>query len=367
MSTLASLVCSDPDCGATHDDRWRCSCGAPLAFADPPRPSGPPDPTALDRDRGLWAFADLLPVEYRAAASLGEGFTPAVEAAGWNARFTLEYVSPTASFKDRGATTCVARALAAGADRLVDDSSGNAGAAIATYAARAGLDARIYVPASVKAAKLRAIERAGATPVRVEGSREAVTEACVEAVETGEGWYASHAWRPSFLAGTATFAYEVAARRGWSAPDAVVTPLGHGTLFLGAYRGFRALEAAGWIDRIPRLYGVQAAGYAPIVASLHDETAAGAGVNEEADGIQIREPVRADEIRRALVETGGDALAVDAATTRDQLDRLHRAGFYTEPTCAVAPAGLEILRERGAIGSDEDVVVPLTGSGLKSE
>jgi threonine synthase len=364
MSTLPTLAC--PDCGATHDDRWRCSCGAPLGFADPPRPAGPPDPAALERDRGLWAFADLLPVAYRAAASLGEGFTPAVEAPGWDARFKLEYVSPTASFKDRGATTCVARALAAGADRLVDDSSGNAGAAIATYAARAGLDARIYVPASVKAAKLRAIERAGATPVRVEGSREAVTEACVEAVEAGEGWYASHAWRPSFLAGTATFAYEVAASRGWTVPDAVVTPLGHGTLFLGAYRGFRALRDAGWTDRVPRLYGVQAAGYAPIVAGRHGEAAA-AGANEDADGIQIREPVRADEIRRALDETGGDALAVDAATTRDHLDRLHRAGFYTEPTCAVAPAGLERLRERGAIGPDEDVVVPLTGSGLKSE
>jgi threonine synthase len=158
----------------------------------------------------------------------------------------------------------------------------------------------------------------------------------------------------------------VAASRGWTVPDAVVTPLGHGTLFLGAYWGFRALRDADWTDRVPRLYGVQAAGYAPIVAERHGEAAA-AGANEDADGIQIREPVRADEIHRALDETGGDALAVDAATTRDHLDRLHRAGFYTEPTCAVAPAGLERLRERGAIGPDEDVVVPLTGSGLKSE
>jgi len=148
-------------------------------------------------------------------------------------------------------------------------------------------------------------------------------------------------------------------------PDAVVTPLGHGTLFLGAYRGFRTLREAGWIDEIPRLYGVQAAGVAPIVAARHGDVAA-AGGNDLADGIQIGDPARRDAIFDAISETGGDAVAVDTAATETHLDRLHWRGFYVEPTCAVAPAGLETLRERGDIGSDEDVVVPLTGSGLKT-
>jgi len=368
----ARLAC--PDCDATHADRWRCDCGAPLSYADPPAlPADPPDPAALDRERGLWAFADLLPEPFDARATLGEGFTPELDAPAFDCRVTLESVSPTASFKDRGATTTIARALALGVDRVVDDSSGNAAAALATYAARAGLDCEVYVPAGVKPGKLRAVEAAGATPVRVEGGRAAVTDACVAAVADGDAWYASHAWRPSFLAGTATWAYEVAARRDWTAPDAVVAPVGHGTLFLGAWRGFRRLRAAGWTDRTPRLYAAQAAGTAPVVAALHGDGAAGgdaadgaAGGNDVADGIQIDAPVRRAEILRAVRESGGDALAVDRETTEAALDRLCRAGLYVEPTCAVAPAALERLRDRGAVGAAEDAVVPLTGSGLKT-
>ena len=365
------LVC--PDCGAEYADRWRCTCGHPLEFARQPLPDGPaPDPAAFDAREGLWSFSEFVPVERR--VSLGEGMTPLQHAPEWDAAFKLEYVFPTGSFKDRGATTTLSRALELGVDRVVDDSSGNAGAAIATYAARAGIDAEIYVPASVKASKLRAIEAAGATPVRVEGTRQDVTDACVEeAVGGDEGatadgragadaWYASHAWNPAFFAGTATFAYETALQRDWEAPDAVVTPLGHGTLFLGAYRGFRALERAGWIDSIPRMYGAQAAGYAPIATELHGDIS---GANDVADGIQIRDPVRKEAILQAIEESGGDAIAIEEEAVEDELDALHAAGFYTEPTCAVAPAALSELRERGAVGADEDVVVPLTGSGLK--
>ena len=361
-TTATPLVC--PDCGAEYEDRWRCTCGHPLEFAHQPLPDGPaPDPAAFDTRDGLWAFADFLPVEKR--VSLGEGMTPLQQAPDWDAEFKLEYVFPTGSFKDRGATATLSRALELGVDRVVEDSSGNAGAAIATYAARAGIDAEIYVPASVKASKLRAIEAAGATPVRIEGSRQDVTDACVEAAvsEDADAWYASHAWNPAFFAGTATFAYETALQRDWEAPDAVVTPLGHGTLFLGAYRGFRALAEAGWIDDVPRMYGAQAAGYAPIAAERHGESGES---NDVADGIQIRDPVRTDAILDAIDATGGDAIAMGERPVAAELERLHEAGFYTEPTCAVAPAALAELRERGEIGGSEDVVVPLTGSGLKS-
>ena len=403
------LAC--PECGATVRDRWRCDCGAPLEFADPPIPEGTaPGPGSgqrgerdgIDARDGLWAFEALLAVGDDPAdrVTLGEGMTPLVDAdvgasaaepdaeaegddsAGaddWSAAFKLEYVFPTGSFKDRGATTTLTRARELGVERVVEDSSGNAGAAIATYAARAGIDAAVYVPADVKASKLRAIRRAGAEPVRIEGSRADVTEACVAALgEGGEGeqagdgvgsaWYASHAWNPAFFEGTATVAYEIAFQRGWEAPDAVVTPLGHGTLFLGAYRGFRRLKRAGWIDRVPRLFGAQAAGVAPVVRELHGADAADPGdrVNAAADGIQIAEPVRKREILDAVADTDGDALAVTQATVERELDRLHAAGFYTEPTCAVAPAALRELRERGTLAADADVVVPLTGSGLKS-
>lgn len=358
--TPTPLVC--PACENEYEDRWRCECGHPLAFADQPLPDGPaPDPAAFDAREGLWAFSEFLPVSKQ--VSLGEGMTPLVDAPEWDAQFKLEYVFPTGSFKDRGATTTLSRAVELGVNRVVEDSSGNAGAAIATYAARAGVDADIYVPVSVKQSKIDAIEAAGAVPKRIEGTRQAVTDACIDAVESGDDWYASHAWNPAFFAGTATVAYEIALQRDWQVPDAVVTPLGHGTLFLGAYYGFRALKEAGWTDAMPKLLGAQAAGYAPIADELHGDSA---GSNDVADGIQIREPVQQDAIMQAIEETGGDAIALGEEPVADELERLHAAGFYCEPTCAVAPAALREYRERGVVEGSDDVVVPLTGSGLKT-
>ncbi|EFW90623.1 threonine synthase [Haladaptatus paucihalophilus DX253] len=335
-----------------------------MDFSEQPLPDGPaPEFTDIDTRDGLWAFEEFLPV--RRVATLGEGFTPLVDADDWNAQFKLDCVFPSGSFKDRGATTTLSRAAELGVETVLEDSSGNAGAAIAQYAARAGIDAEIYVPADAKASKLKAIECAGATPVRIEGSRQDVTDACIEAVENGDGWYASHAWNPAFFAGTMTFALELAAQRDWNVPDAVVTPLGHGTLFLGAYRGFRALLDAGWTDSMPRLLGVQAAGVSPIADGIHADGHADAR-NDVADGIQITHPARRDQIVRAIDATDGDAIALDAGSTEAALEKLHRTGFYVEPTSAVAAAGLTAYRDRGSLADDADVVVPLTGSGLKA-
>ncbi|UWG46665.1 Threonine synthase and cysteate synthase [Halanaeroarchaeum sp. HSR-CO] len=357
----ASLVC--PDCGETYDagpgEPWQCTCGHPLDFAERPLPDGPPE--TLGVARGLWAFEDFLPIEPH--VTLGEGWTPLADAPAWDATFKLEYVLPSGSFKDRGATATLSRAVELGVDRVVEDSSGNAGAAIAQYAARAGVEADIYVPAGAKESKLKAIRRVGATPVPIEGTRQDVTDACVAAVEAGDAWYASHAWNPAFFAGTATFAVELAAQRDWSVPDAVVVPLGHGTLFLGAYRGFTALRDAGWTDSVPRLLGVQAAGVAPIAAALNED--ADGPINDVADGIQITDPVRQKQILDAVDDTGGDAIAIGEAATEAALTALHERGFYVEPTSAIAVAGLEAYRERGVLSTDDDVVVPLTGSGLK--
>ncbi len=349
------------DCGRDHpaDGPWRCDCGGPLEFDADLVPAGDP-PDHLDRDRGLWAVPDLLPVDRH--VSLGEGWTPLVDSRYRNTAMKLESCFPTGSFKDRGAAATVSQAAELGVDRVIEDSSGNAGAAIATYAARAGIDATVYVPADAKSGKLAMIERTGAEVVPVEGDRRAVTEACHEAVAGGDGWYASHAWQPAFFAGTATVAVEVAAQRGWSAPDVFLTPLGHGTLLLGAYRGFRALSDAGWIDAVPRIVGAQAAGVAPIVAELRGEAAA-AGDNDAADGIQVRGPARRGQVIEAIRSTGGTAVAVDADATAENRAALAERGFQVEPTCAVAPAALERLRAAGEITDDEDVVVALTGIG----
>ncbi|AFZ73181.1 pyridoxal-phosphate dependent enzyme [Natronobacterium gregoryi] len=374
----SDLVC--PACGTTYEagpsEPWRCGCERALEFVEQPLPTG--DPLAasqLDSSDGLWAFSEFLPIEQR--VTFHEGFTPLVDAPDWDAQFKLEYVFPTGSFKDRGATTTLSRAAELGVEKVIEDSSGNAGAAIATYAARAGLDADIYVPADVKQSKLMTIQQADARPIRIEGSRQDVTDACIDAVageaddsndgapsQTGEGWYASHAWNPAFYAGTMTFAFEVAAQRAWTAPDAVVLPLGHGTLFLGSYLGFSRLSEAGIVDELPRLLGAQAEGYAPIVEALGGN--GGLEQTDVADGIQITEPARMDDVLAAIDGTDGDAIALDDDEIEATLDRLHRNGFYVEPTSAVAPAALDRYRETGVLEGDDDVVVPLTGSGLKA-
>ncbi|WP_254531495.1 threonine synthase [Natrinema gelatinilyticum] len=382
----SDLTC--PECGAVYeaspDEPWRCACGHALEFTERPHPQGEPFPLhSLDTSNGLWTFFEFLPIEQH--VTFYEGFTPMVDAPDWSAQFKLEYVFPTGSFKDRGATTTLSRAVELGVEKVIEDSSGNAGASIATYAARAGLEADIYVPADVKQSKLMMIQRADARPVRIEGTRSDVTAACLEAVEggadgeedaidddtaprqTGDGWYASHAWNPAFLAGTMTFAFEVAAQQSWSVPDAIVLPIGQGTLLLGAYRGFSLLNEAGIVDGMPRLFGAQAAGYAPIVGALGGETTDEDGNGTTiADGIQITEPARRAEILEAIEETGGDAIALGGDPIETALDRLHRNGFYVEPTCAVAPAALQQYRDDGVLHEDDDVVVPLTGSGLKT-
>jgi len=372
----ADLIC--PECDTVYaagpNEPWRCTCGHPLEFADRPLPQGNPLPLSrLDTTNGLWTFFEFLPIKQH--VTFFEGFTPMVEAPEWDAQFKLEYVFPTGSFKDRGATTTLSRAVELGVEKVIEDSSGNAGASIATYAARAGIDADIYVPAAVKQSKLMMIQRADARPVRVDGTREDVTAACLSAVEgddgtphqRGDGWYASHAWNPAFYAGTMTFAFEVAAQCEWSVPDAIVLPIGHGTLFLGAYRGFSLLNEAGIVDGMPTLLGAQAAGYAPIVDAIGgDPTDEEDNGTTLADGIQISAPARKSEILEAIAATSGDAIAVGSARIETALDRLHRGGFYVEPTCAVAPAALREYQEIGILSPSDEVVVPLTGTGLKT-
>jgi len=382
----AELTC--PDCGTRYDagpdEPWRCACGRGLEFTERPHPNGDPLPLhSLDTSEGLWTFFEFLPIESSTSRSTRGSRRWSTPPSG-----THSSNSSTCFRRDRSRTAArrrPSRAVELGVEKVIEDSSGNAGASIATYAARAGLEADIYVPADVKQSKLMAIQRADARPVRIEGTREDVTAACLRAVEgrsngdavsagdsdaphqTGEGWYASHAWNPAFYAGTMTFAFEVAAQQGWTVPDAVVLPIGHGTLFLGAYRGFSLLNEAGIVDGMPRLLGAQAAGYAPIVAALGGDTTDEDGDGTTiADGIRITEPARGTEILEAIEETTGDVIAIGGDRIETALDRLHRNGFYVEPTCAVAPAALEQYREAGVLDDDADVVVPLTGSGLKT-
>ena len=362
-----TLVCGT--CGSSSSDTWRCDCGGLLTFPEAEIPTGnPPDDWGSSPSTGVWTFDQLLPVEVSNGphSSLGEGLTPLVSGDTPGLSYKLEYLSPTGSFKDRGAATLVSYALKQEETTITDDSSGNAGSAIAAYGASAGLDVIIYSPASISRAKAEMMTAMGAEVRVIEGPRSAVTQACHEAVSTGEAWYASHAWHPAFPAGTATMAYEIAADRGFTVPDAIVVPVGHGSLFVGTYLGFRQLHQAGWIDSLPRLIAAQSTAVSPIVDTVHHT---GRGSEHPPDtiakGICIDTPAQETRILEGLTATDGDAVAVSDEQISDMLQHLHHRGLFVEPTAAVAPAAYRLLLERDLLAPDDDVVVPLTGSGFK--
>ncbi len=325
---------------------------------------------------GLWRYAAAIRAGRQGRiVSLGEGNTPVVPLPRWGARVglrrvyaKLEYFSPTGSFKDRGATVMVTRARELGARRLVEDSSGNAGAAVAAYAARAGLPCTIYAPAATPEAKLAQITAASAALVRVPGTREAVAAAAM-AGAAGGAYYAGHNTNPYFVEGTRTFAFEVAEQFGMEPPEHLIMPVGGGSLYTGAWFGFGEWYAAGRIARIPRMHIAQSTGCAPLAAAAAsgaDDAVPVARHPTVAGGVTIERPARGRLILTALQETNGRAAAVDDAAILDELRALAALeGLVCEPTSAVAFAALAELARRGVVGPDERVLVAVTGSGLK--
>jgi len=321
----------------------------------------------LKRDPTLWRYREAIPIlQDEHILSLGEGFTPLeeMEFNGHRVLLKIDYLFPTGSYKDRGATVLVSKLRELGIRKVVEDSSGNAGSAIAAYCARAGIGCEIYVPESTSSGKLVQIQAYGATVKKVEGSREKTAEVAMEAAS--KIYYASHCWNPFFLHGTKTFAFEIWEQIGWKAPDALVLPVGHGTLFLGAYIGFKELEDAGKVERIPRLVGIQSAACAPLYQAFKKGWKENFPTEKKetmAEGIAIANPVRVRQILEAIRETGGEVLAVTEKEIGVALKEMSRKGHFIEPTSAATVAGLKKYLKNN---KKEVVVSTLTGMGLKS-
>lgn len=359
----------DPVTGATYAidrPRWRSDAGGPLMITELPGLSR----GEIDRtERSLWRYRRAFPIAIAEPVSLGEGMTPLVRRpwAGIATHFKLEWFAPTGSFKDRGATVMVSALRQQGVGHILEDSSGNGGAAIATYAAAAGLRAKILTPDSTQPGKLVQMRCAGAEVELVPGSRQATAD---EAVRQSERvFYASHNWQPFFLQGTKTLAYELWEDLGFRAPDNVLIPTGAGSNVLGCDIGFGELLRRGEIERLPRLFAVQPANCAPIDASFR------AGVETVipfepkptiAEGTAIAAPVRMREVLAALRRSRGGTVAVSEDQIIAATRNLARAGLYAEPTSAGAAAGLAKLAAAGVIRDGETTVVVLTGSGLKA-
>lgn len=317
------------------------------------------NPSLIRNDiHGMWRYLPFLPLENEGnKVSVQEGFTPIcnLKYSDKKVRAKLEFLFPTGSYKDRGATFLLSKIKELGIKEIVEDSSGNAGCAIAAYSAIAQIKCKIVVPDSTSAAKIKQIASYGAEVIKVSGSR---TDATHKALELAKSTYfASHSYNPWFFQGTMTFAFEV-----WEQgllPEEIIFPTGNGTLLLGAYLGFKKLEEAGLINVLPKLSAAQADACAPLFAKWK-EYEFPTPQETLAEGITVREPIRADEILNAIQKSEGKIYTVTEAEIKDSHQQLALQGIYSEFTSAVAHAAIKQ-------SNSTDILIPITGSGLKNK
>jgi threonine synthase len=322
----------------------------------------------LQGERSLWRYAAALavPLEER-RAHLGEGWTPLLAGPEPGLHFKLDFLCPTGSFKDRGSTVLLSHLASLGVGEVLEDSSGNAGASIAAYAAAAGLGCEVFVPASASGAKLAQIAAYGARVVTVAGTRQDVTDAAMQRAE--QRFYASHNWHPLFLEGTRTLGFELWEQLGFQSPDAIVTPVGAGSTLLGCARAFEELMAREPGATMPRLFAAQAELCAPLAEAMARDETEPSGVEvgpTVAEGIKIGKPLRGAELLQALRGSGGGAVAVSEVQILEAQAALGKLGLFVEPTGAVPYAAYRRLLGQGRLQPGQRVMVILTGSGLKT-
>lgn len=290
--------------------------------------------------------------------SLGEGATPLLEEKidGKPVLLKLEYANPTGSYKDRGSAVLVSHLVSRGVTQAVEDSSGNAGASFAAYAARAGIKAKIFAPGSASGPKLSQIEMFGAELVKVPGPRSAAAAAVLRDVEKGIP-YASHAYMPFGLLGIATLANEIWEELG-EAPGTIVCPAGHGGALWGMMAGFHSLKACGLIEKEPYYVGVQAQNCSPLITG---STAAENGQSTIAEGVRVTNPSRGSAIIQHLSGGHGKIVAVPEDMILKAYHSMALQGWYVEPTSALAWCAMQLINQ----DLPAPVVVILTGSGLK--
>jgi threonine synthase len=320
----------------------------------------PASPEPLPGGIWRWQKSFGLP-QLGEPVTLGEGNTPLIAdmVDGRQVYYKMESLNPTGSFKDRASSVLTTFLRSRSVTDTVEDSSGNAGASFAAYAARAGIHARVFVPASASGPKRRQIETYGAALVPVSGPRSAAAEAVLREV-AGGATYASHAWMPFGLAGIATIAYELFDQLG-RVPGTVIVPAGHASLGLGILRGFKALQTAGKTDHLPLTVIVQSSACAPLWAAWNGLPPPVGEKPTLAEGVKVLKPVRLAALINELDRGRDLVLAFDDDRIMSARSELARRAIDVEPTSALAWCG---LTGSGKI-LPEPIVLVLTGSGLK--
>jgi threonine synthase len=380
-SALAGLIC--PACGNEFDaDQLHnlCSCGSPLlADYDIERAAKSFTPTAVkNRTPDLWRYRELLPVrDPEQVAHLGEGMTPLLPMPEYGTKVGVpdllvkdESLLPTGSFKARGAAAGVSRAAELGVRRIALPTNGNAGSAWAAYAARAGMDALVVMPADAPEVTRRECAAVGARLYLVDGL---IADAGALAAQAKDrGWFVvSTLTEPYRVEGKKTMGLEIAEQLGWRAPDVIVYPTGGGVGLIGIHKAFGELIRLGLVDKTPRLVVVQSTGCAPIVKAFDSgadtsEPWPAADASTIAFGINVAKPLGAPLVLSAVRASNGTAIQVTDDQILDELATAARAdGMFFCPEGAATLAAIRQLRESGWLSGSERVVVMNTGAAVK--
>ena len=353
-------------------------CLGPLEPVYPADRALPDRATIAGRDRSLWRYAEFLPFDGRPSLSLDTGLTPLVEAPALARRLGVarawlknDAVShPSLSFKDRVVATAINAARALGLDTVGCASTGNLANAVAAQAARAGLPAWIFIPHDLEPAKVVATAVFGPHLVRIRGTYDDVNRLCTQAAERFNWGIVNVNLRGYYGEGSKTMAFEVAEQLGWRLPTAVIAPMAGGSLITKLRKGFRDFLEAGLVGgELPRLYGTQAAGCAPIVRLVREQTDVLQPVipNTIARSLAIGSPADGLFASRAIRETGGWAAAVTDEALSDGIRLLaETTGVFAETAGGVTLAGALALAAEGHLRADDEVVLCITGNGLKT-
>lgn len=333
---------------------------------------------AACRDDSIWRYKPLLPVKPDAPVPpLKIGWTPLYPAPRLAASLGLRHLwvkddsrQPTASFKDRASAMAVVKAQEVGAHVVTTASTGNAAAALAGIAASVGLPAVIFVPKTAPQAKIAQHLIYGARVMLVDGTYDTAFELTLKVAEEF-GWYNRNtAYNPYMSEGKKTAAFEICEQLGWQAPDRIFVPVGDGCIIGGIHKGLKDLWALGWIDQMPKIMGIQAAGSSALVDAwergLEGWEMTPQPAETIADSISAGLPRDRIKALRAVRETNGAYLRVTDAEILAAIPLLARGvGVFAEPAAAAAYAGLIKAVEKGLVGPEERIVVLSTGSGLK--
>jgi threonine synthase len=371
-------------CGLRHEAQRLhnlcVECGKPLLVRyDLERAAGALGREDLPGRRAdLWRYREVLPVAREEdIVSLGEGWTPLLPAERLGRRLGLrrlyvkdEAQNPTQSFKARGMSAAVSMAKALGARKLAVPSAGNAAGALAAYAARAGMEAHIFMPRDTPQANVVECEQLGARVTLMDGL---ITDCGAEVGrrKEAEGWFdVSTLKEPYRVEGKKTLGYEVAEQLGWELPEWIIYPTGGGTGLVGMWKAFDEMEQMGWIgSRRPRMVTVQAAGCAPIVRAFDEGGTAAAEFENAAtvaSGLRVPKAIGDFLILEALRASGGTALAVTDEELLEGVKELGAAeGIFAAPEGGACLPALRVLIERGEVKPDDRVVLFNTGAGVK--